>query len=111
MGDKKRIEEQYPFPWAMGAGYEQNNPGYYIHAANGLIVISDDTLPDDERVWYYITTSCNERRRVAGILREIEAALVNIEGVELPEYEFQAFYNNLLHAVRVALRKEERIER
>ena len=35
-------QQHTPEPWVTGEGYEQADPGIYIHAANGLIVLSDD---------------------------------------------------------------------
>lgn len=30
-----------PTPWAVGLGYEQCDPGHYIHDASGLVVVAD----------------------------------------------------------------------
>lgn len=34
-----------PGDWAMGKGYEQSDPGYYVYSlASGLVTVSEDTL-------------------------------------------------------------------
>ncbi len=78
---------KYPTPWYGGEGYEQSDPGYYIYAANGLIVIGDVEGTLDIETRNLIIQAVNERARLQERMVEINSDRLRLDDLLVKAYQ------------------------